>query len=71
MAPVEKLTSDGGKTFVDHVVATEEELAAAFTEWLRRYHEEPERFADEYPDDEEDYGTGCAAYFVKLLGELS
>jgi hypothetical protein len=53
------------------VTASVEALGDAFAEWLRRYHEEPERFADEYPDDEEDYGTGCAAYFVKLLGELS
>jgi len=45
-------------------------FAAAFTEWLRRYEKEPDRFAAEYGKPEE-YGPGCAAYFVKLLDELA
>lgn len=53
------------------VGATRDEIAYVFTEWLLRYHEDPERFEAEYPDDEDDYGTGCATYFVKLLSELS
>lgn len=51
------------------VTATPGEIADVFAEWLRRYNEEPEQFLAEYPDDEDDYGTGCATYFVKLLSE--
>lgn len=58
---------DGEREAVAH--AHVDELADAFAEWLRRYHEEPERFEQEYPSDEEDYGRGCAAYLLKLLEE--
>ena len=47
-------------------VLTEEQVAAVFTEWMYRYEEEPETFAEEYGPAAE-YGPGAAAYFVKLV----
>ncbi len=47
----------------------EQQYAAAFEEWLRRFHADPDAYAKEYGTPES-YGTGCAAYFVKLLAEL-
>lgn len=54
---------------------TIEQLAAAFTEWERRYREEPERFltesqklADLTP---ETYGAACAPYFMKIYAEIN
>lgn len=56
------------------VTATERELAAAFTEWDRRYREEPERFWSEVrhltKETPETYGDVAAPYLVKLLREL-
>lgn len=53
------------------LTATEGELAAAFTEWERRYREEPERFEAEarrlLTKTPEDYGQACAPYLVALL----
>jgi hypothetical protein len=50
---------------------TEEQLAAAFTEWERRYREEPERFQSEgeklLRDTPETYGQACAPYLIALL----
>lgn len=43
-------------------------FAAVFTEWLRRYEREPERFGKEYGEPTE-YGADCARYFLKLLDE--
>lgn len=54
--------------------ATVDELAAAFTEWDRRYREEPERFMSEaehlLKETPETYGEGCAPYFVEILNDL-
>jgi hypothetical protein len=56
------------------VAATERELAAAFTEWDRRYREEPERFQSEaarlLKSDAETYGEQAAPYLIEILGEL-
>lgn len=57
------------------VQATEAELAAAFTEWDRRYREEPERFQNEAArllhSDAETYGEEAAPYLIALLnGEI-
>jgi hypothetical protein len=53
------------------VTATEAELAAAFTEWDRRYREEPERFENEarrlLHGTPETYGEACAPYLIGLL----
>jgi hypothetical protein len=51
------------------IVATREQLAAVFSEWLRRYEADPEAFAEEYGEPEE-YGEGVADYFVRLHTEL-
>lgn len=53
------------------VHASEKELAAAFTEWDRRYREEPERFEAEavrlLKGTPESYGEACAPYLIALL----
>lgn len=57
------------------VVTTQEELAKAFTEWERRFREEPERFQSEVArvlrETPESYGEAAAPYLVALLrGEV-
>ena len=53
--------------------ATIPELAAAFTEWDRRYREEPDRFYSEahhlLKETPETYGEACAPYLAKILKE--
>ena len=55
-------------------VITEKDLAAAFTEWDRRYREEPERFQSEathlLKETPETYGAACAPYLLMILAEL-
>lgn len=57
------------------VTATVSELAAAFTEWERRYREEPERFQSEAAkllrETPQSYGEACAPYLVKILAEVT
>lgn len=52
---------------------TEAQLAAAFTEWDRRYREEPERFQSEavhlLKETPETYGQACAPYLIALLNK--
>lgn len=54
--------------------ATPEQIAATFTEWERRYREEPERFMSEATkllrETPESYGEACSPYFLKILGEI-
>lgn len=57
------------------VTCTQRELAAAFTEWERRYREEPDRFMSEasklLKHTPESYGEQCAPYLMALLrGEV-
>ena len=57
------------------IVTTQEALAAAFTEWDRRYREEPERFELEAErllrGTPETYGEACAPHLIALLnGEV-
>lgn len=53
------------------VTASQAELAAAFTEWDRRYREEPERFWSEAEhllrETPESYGEACAPYLIAIL----
>jgi hypothetical protein len=53
---------------------TESELSAVFTEWDRRYREEPDRFMSEVQhllhETPWSYGAACAAYFEQLATEL-
>ncbi len=48
-------------------------VAAAFTEWERRFREEPERFlseAEKMAGSAESYGEACAPYFLSILAEV-
>jgi len=58
---------------VSAVEVTEARLAAAFTEWDRRYREEPERFEAEavrlLKSDAKTYGDRCAPYLLTILVE--
>lgn len=52
---------------------SQDELAAAFTEWDRRYREEPERFMNEahrlLKETPESYGAACAPYLMEIIQE--
>jgi hypothetical protein len=56
------------------ITIDEQGLAAVFTEWERRYREEPERFQSEATkllrETPETYGDACAPYFVKIAQDL-
>lgn len=58
---------------METITCTPADLAAAFTEWERRYREEPERFMAEarrlLQETPESYGEACAPYFLILLHE--
>jgi len=53
------------------VTVTEGELSLAFTEWDRRYREEPERFKSEasrlLKSTAEEYGKEAATYLLAIL----
>lgn len=52
--------------------ATLAQIAAAFTEWERRYREEPEKFQSDQErlaDSPQSYGEACAPYFLQILQE--
>lgn len=53
------------------ITITQPELAKAFTEWERRYREEPGRFQSEatklLKETPETYGQACAPYFLQIL----
>jgi hypothetical protein len=62
------------------IEATESEMAQAFNEWMRRYIEEPERFAHELKSvrafekaesegQEPDYGADSTSYLCAILDE--
>lgn len=73
--PAEVLSSRGGLSG-EWIVTRESDLAAAFTEWDRRFREEPERFLAEstrvLTSDPDSYGEACAPYLVALLsGEVA
>ena len=55
--------------------ATTKQIAAAFTEWDRRYREEPERFMSEaahlLKNTPESYGEECAPFFEAILEEVT
>lgn len=57
------------------VTATVGDLAAAFTEWDRRFREEPERFTSEAThllrETPETYGDACAPYLAWILGQIA
>jgi hypothetical protein len=55
------------------LAVTQGEIASAFTEWDRRYREEPERFMAEarrlLTTTVEDYGQACAPYLLAIIEE--
>lgn len=74
--PVESVKDKAGVILTDAalVTATPTELAAAFTEWERRYREEPDRFMSEasklLKETPETYGEACAPYLIQILIDL-
>jgi hypothetical protein len=57
----------------DTITTTPAKMAAAFTEWERRYREDPDGFMSEarklLKETPQSYGEACAPYFAKLLAE--
>lgn len=54
--------------------ATPAQFAAAFTEWERRYRENPEQFATDsqrLAESPETYGDAAAPYFLEILSEIT
>ena len=56
------------------ITATLQQLSEVFTEWDRRYREDPEKFMSEalrlLKETPKTYGDACAPYLVKILKEL-
>lgn len=63
------------KSSPDIIITTPEGIRAAFTEWDRRYRENPESFMNEafrlLFEDEEDYGNSVTPYFIDLLNQFA
>lgn len=63
------------KRILERINVTMDQVKAAFTEWERRYREEPERFMSEgatlLKETPGTYGDACGPYFAKILEELS
>jgi len=59
---------------MSQVETTSELIQEAFTEWDRRYREDPDKFMNEakrlLTEDAETYGESAAPYFLKLLDEI-
>lgn len=57
----------------EKITITENQLADAFTEWERRYRNEPERFQSEAKkllrETPHTYGNACAPYLISILHE--
>lgn len=62
--------------------ATRDAMARAFNEWMRRYTDEPARFAADFHTigaflsqdargEEPTYGDTCAAYLIEIMREQS
>ena len=53
------------------LVVTGGQMAGAFTEWERRYREDPDEFMSEahklLKESPETYGEACAPYFIEIL----
>ncbi len=56
------------------MTATIEQMSEAFTEWDRRYREDPEAFENEakrlLQGSPKTYGDACGPYFNKILKEI-
>jgi len=55
------------------VQVSQDQLARAFTEWERRYREEPSRFMSEaeklLTETPRTYGEACAPYLISIINE--
>lgn len=52
------------------ITATQEELALAFTEWERRWRDDPEQFltdSQKLAESAESYGEACAVAWLESL----
>ncbi len=53
---------------------TKEQIEKAFTEWDRRYRNDPEKFQNEVEhlltETPDTYGKACAPYFIELLKKV-
>lgn len=60
---------------IKQIVTTKKEITAVFTEWERRYREEPDRFWSEarklLKETPKSYGDACAPYFLEIMEDLS
>lgn len=58
----------------EKIEITQKELAKVFTEWERRYREDPEAFQSEAAkllhETPETYGEACAPYFVFIFQQM-
>jgi hypothetical protein len=56
------------------MIESKEKIEKAFTEWDRRYRDNPDEFQNDVDhllhDTPYSYGKACAEYFVKLLKEI-
>lgn len=56
------------------MIVTKEKMERAFTEWDRRYRENPEEFMSTVEhllrNTPYSYGKACSEYFTKLLKEV-
>lgn len=52
---------------------TKEQIAAVFTEWQRRYREDPSQFRKSDPDKEsvDEYGDQCSTTFLNIYSDLT
>lgn len=54
--------------------ASPEQICAAFTEWDRRYRENPDQFMSEavhlLKETPQNYGESATPYFLKILSEI-
>ncbi len=61
---------------------TQDQMAAAFNEWMRRFTEEPEAYeqltatvkrflAEQSAGEEPSYGAWCAAYLKQIAEEMA
>ena len=69
--PVPETPSVRGRSLIVH----ETELAEAFTEWERRFREDPDRFYSEahklLKETPKTYGEACAPYLLDILAKLN
>ena len=65
------LPADASHVAPNRVDVSHDQIAAAFTEWDRRFREDPDQFISEakrlLTETPETYGEACAPYFIEIL----